>query len=289
VSLAALLPIRTRLSLTGASLAAHLVALSAFALVQTSPAVLAPLNIDVIPQGDYIRLPMEDFGVEHFSSFAELWQPNPANKEMIWWVSSSKAYHYSKRAIDIMLAVMALILLSPLFVVVAILIKLDSPGQVFFIQTRVGKWGKLFSCFKFRSMYVDAEARKSELASFNEADGPVFKIKDDPRITRIGRIIRKWSLDEIPQLINVLRGDMSLVGPRPPLPSEVARYQYYQLRRLDVKPGITGLQQVSGRSDLDFKEWISLDIEYIERRSLGFDLLILLRTIPAVLSTRGAY
>jgi exopolysaccharide biosynthesis polyprenyl glycosylphosphotransferase len=244
---------------------------------------------ELIPRGDTIRLPMDEFSVEGFSSIAELWQPNTANKGMIWWVSSSQAYHYSKRAIDIVLAMITLILLSPIFVLVALMIKLDSPGPVFFIQTRVGKWGKLFSCLKLRSMYVDAEARKSELASFNEADGPVFKIKDDPRITRIGRIIRKWSLDEIPQLINVLRGEMSLVGPRPPLPSEVAQYEYYQLRRLDVKPGITGLQQVSGRSNLDFTEWISLDIEYIERRSLWFDMLILLRTIPAVISTRGAY
>jgi lipopolysaccharide/colanic/teichoic acid biosynthesis glycosyltransferase len=160
---------------------------------------------------------------------------------------------------------------------------------VFFTQIRVGKWGKLFSCIKFRSMYVDAEDRKDELITRNEADGPVFKIKDDPRVTRVGRFIRKFSIDEIPQLVNVLRGDMSLVGPRPPLPSEVRMYEYYQLRRLDVKPGITGLQQVSGRSDLDFREWVALDIEYIERRSFWFDLLILLRTIPAVISTRGAY
>ncbi len=138
-------------------------------------------------------------------------------------------------------------------------------------------------------MYVDAEERKRELMPHNEADGPVFKIKRDPRITRVGRIIRKLSIDEIPQLVNVLKGEMSLVGPRPPLPSEVIKYEYYQLRRLDVKPGITGLQQVSGRSDLDFQEWISLDIEYIECRSLWFDMMILLRTIPAVISTRGAY
>lgn len=243
---------------------------------------------NLIPQHEYNNLAFESSSHGSFS-FVELWQPSPMEQDTIWWVSSSQAYQYSKRVIDLVIAIPSLIILTPLFVLIAVLIKLDSVGPVFFQQIRVGQWGQTFGCLKFRSMYVDAEERKKELMSINEADGPVFKIKGDPRITRIGRIIRKLSIDEIPQLINVLRGEMSLVGPRPPLPSEVIKYSYYQLRRLDVKPGITGLQQVSGRSDLDFNEWISLDIEYIERRSFWFDFLILFRTIPAVISTRGAY
>ncbi|MEJ2749348.1 MAG: sugar transferase, partial [Anaerolineae bacterium] len=182
-----------------------------------------------------------------------------------------------------------LIFVSPFMGLVALIIKLDSPGPVFFQQERVGKWGKTFGCYKFRSMYVDAEARKAELMDQNEADGVVFKMKNDPRVTRVGRIIRKLSIDELPQLINVIRGDMSLVGPRPPVPIEVAQYKFDQLHRLDTIPGITGLQQVSGRSNLDFKRWVELDLEYIAEQSLLKDIEILLRTIPAVIFGRGAY
>jgi lipopolysaccharide/colanic/teichoic acid biosynthesis glycosyltransferase len=160
---------------------------------------------------------------------------------------------------------------------------------VFFRQTRVGKYGKTFLCFKFRSMYVDAEQRKAELVTKNEADGPVFKMKHDPRVTRVGRVIRKLSLDELPQLLNVLRGEMSLVGPRPPVPKEVAQYEFDQRHRLDAVPGITGLQQVSGRSDLDFRTWVALDLRYIAEQSLWTDIKILLKTIPAVLLGKGAY
>jgi len=205
------------------------------------------------------------------------------------WVLGVKARQGIKRLFDIVVSGLALVALSPLILLTAIAIRLDSPGPIFFMQTRVGRWGRLFQVYKFRSMYVDAEERKQALQALNEADGPVFKMKRDPRITRVGRIIRKLSIDELPQLINVLKGDMSLVGPRPPLPKEVDQYEYRQRRRLDAVPGITGLQQVSGRSDLDFDRWVAFDVEYIERQSLWFDLKILLKTIPAVVTGKGAY
>jgi lipopolysaccharide/colanic/teichoic acid biosynthesis glycosyltransferase len=172
---------------------------------------------------------------------------------------------------------------------VALLIKLDSPGPVIFRQQRVGERGRIFSFYKFRSMRDGAEDQQAELRSRNEATGPLFKIKDDPRLTRLGPLLRRRSLDEIPQLWNVLRGDMSLVGPRPGLPAEVAQYQPWHRQRLEVPPGITGLWQVSGRSDLSFDEMCLLDIYYIENWSLGLDLMIMLRTIPRVLFGEGAY
>jgi lipopolysaccharide/colanic/teichoic acid biosynthesis glycosyltransferase len=171
----------------------------------------------------------------------------------------------------------------------AILIKLDSPGPVIFRQTRVGKWGEPFICFKFRSMYIDAEVRKEQLMAQNEASGPVFKMKHDPRVTRVGRVIRKLSIDELPQLFNVLHGDMSMVGPRPPVPKEVAQYTVDQMHRLDAIPGITGLQQISGRSDMSFKRWVELDMQYIAEQSLWRDIEILIKTVPAVVSGKGAY
>jgi exopolysaccharide biosynthesis polyprenyl glycosylphosphotransferase len=208
---------------------------------------------------------------------------------LVTWVLRNKIAWGLKRVLDVFVSVCALIALSPLMLATAIAIKLDSPGPVFFKQTRVGKYGVTFGCYKFRSMYIDAEKRKVELAAHNEADGPVFKIKNDPRITRVGRLIRKLSIDELPQLINVLRGEMSLVGPRPPVPKEVAQYTVEQLHRLDAVPGITGLQQVSGRSDLNFKRWVELDLQYISEQSVWNDIKILLMTIPAVVTGRGAY
>ncbi|MCX6054720.1 MAG: sugar transferase [Chloroflexi bacterium] len=208
---------------------------------------------------------------------------------LIFWVLGIKAQQGLKRLMDVVVSMTALIILSPIFLITAILIKLDSPGPIFFKQTRVGKWGRLFGVYKFRSMYLDAEKRKQDLMALNEADGPVFKMRNDPRITRVGRYIRKLSVDELPQLINILQGDMSLVGPRPPLPREVEQYNYHQRKRLDVPAGITGLQQVSGRSDLDFEKWVAYDIEYIEKQSIWFDIKILLKTIPAVLGGKGAY
>jgi exopolysaccharide biosynthesis polyprenyl glycosylphosphotransferase len=205
------------------------------------------------------------------------------------WVVVAKLERALKRILDVFVALLALVLASPLLLGTALAVKLSSPGPIFFYQTRVGYRGKTFACYKFRSMYIDAERRKQELMAVNEADGPVFKMKRDPRITPVGRIIRKLSIDELPQLINVLRGEMSLVGPRPAVPQEVARYEFDQLRRLDAIPGITGLQQVSGRSDLPFKRWVELDLDYIERQSFLKDIEILLRTIPAVLFGKGAY
>jgi len=194
-----------------------------------------------------------------------------------------------KRALDLTLGGLSMILVSPFWLAIAVGIKLDSPGPVFFRQERVGKDGKTFTVFKFRSMYQDAEERLEKLRAHNEADGPLFKMKDDPRRTRMGRFIRKTSLDELPQLINVLRGEMSIVGPRPGLASEVAQYQEWHRKRLEVQPGITGLWQVSGRSNLTFDEMVMLDIYYAENWSLGLDVRIMLRTIPQVLFGEGAY
>lgn len=205
------------------------------------------------------------------------------------WVIRTKLLARLKRVLDVTVALVAIVLTAPIMLVTAILIKLESPGPVIFKQVRVGKDGEHFYCYKFRSMYVDAEQRLRELQAQNEADGPVFKMKRDPRVTRVGRVIRKLSIDELPQLFNVLKGEMSLVGPRPALPSEVARYTYEQLGRLHAIPGITGLQQVSGRSDLDFKRWVELDLQYIAEQSIWKDIEILLRTIPAVVLGRGAY
>ena len=206
------------------------------------------------------------------------------------WKFTVQFSYALKRFLDIVLSLAALIVLLPLFIILGILIKLTSPGPVFFVQIRVGQYGRNFCFYKFRSMYIDAEKRKQELLAQNQSkDGVIFKMKNDPRITSIGHILRKTSMDELPQFMNVLSGDMSLVGPRPPLPSEVKEYTIEARKRLNVKPGLTCLWQVSGRSDIPFKEQVKLDKEYISSRSLKSDLLILLRTIPAILSGRGAY
>jgi len=211
------------------------------------------------------------------------------------WLSHSSipvkciSYAPVKRALDVGLSLIGLILCAPLFALVALIVKFSSRGPVIFKQTRVGEGGCLFTCYKFRSMYTDAERRRAQLTHHNEASGPVFKIKRDPRITPAGRLLRKLSLDELPQLINVLRGDMSIVGPRPPIPEEVAQYEDRERGRLSVKPGLTCIWQISGRSDLDFARWVELDLQYIETMSFWRDLGIILRTIPAVLSTHGAY
>jgi exopolysaccharide biosynthesis polyprenyl glycosylphosphotransferase len=195
----------------------------------------------------------------------------------------------AKRALDIAFSAVALLVLSPLLLFVAIGIRLDSPGPVLFRQRRVGMNGREFMLLKFRSMYQDAEARLAALRARNEASGPVFKMRDDPRVTRIGRFIRRTSIDEFPQFWNVLRGEMSIVGPRPPLPAEVQQYQRLHRRRLSVRPGITCTWQVSGRSAIGFDRWMELDLSYIDNWSLWHDLKILARTIPAVLSGRGAH
>ena len=194
-----------------------------------------------------------------------------------------------KRVIDVGMATVGLVVASPLILALAIAIKLDSPGPILHRQVRIGRHGKPFEFYKFRSMRQGAEGELAVLQKRNEADGPIFKIKNDPRRTRVGCWMRRFSLDEMPQLFNVLRGDMSLIGPRPPFPHEVDQYQEWHRRRLEVSPGLTGLWQVSGRSELPFDEMALLDIWYIENWSLGLDLKILARTVPAVVFGYGAY
>jgi len=193
-----------------------------------------------------------------------------------------------KRMLDAAISLAVLILLCPLMALVALLIKLTSPGPVLFVQNRVGMNQRQFKLYKFRSMVADAEERKFALAHLNERDGPAFKIENDPRITPIGRFLRKTSIDELPQLFNVLSGEMSLVGPRPPLPDEVKKYEWLFRKRLSVKPGITCIWQISGRNSVSFDRWMQMDHDYIENWSLLLDLKILLKTIPAVLFSRGA-
>ena len=195
-----------------------------------------------------------------------------------------------KRTFDIVGALFVLILASPVMAVVAAGIKLQDRGPVMFGQTRVGRYGRLFTCLKFRSMVVDAEAQLASVTHLNKnADGALFKLKNDPRITRIGHVIRRLSIDELPQLINVLRGDMSLVGPRPALPSEVSKYDPDFKRRLHVRPGLTGLWQVSGRSNLSWDDTVRLDLYYVDNWSVVQDLTILARTVQAVVRSNGAY
>ena len=194
-----------------------------------------------------------------------------------------------KRAFDLAISCLLLVLFFPFFLVISMLIKLSSKGPIFFKQTRVGLNGRQFTLYKFRSMVRDAEQKKQEIASLNEAEGPVFKMEDDPRVTTLGRFLRKTSMDELPQLINVIRGDMSLVGPRPPLPDEVKSYKRWQRRRLSMKPGLTCLWQISGRNAIkDFNKWMELDLQYIDNWSLSLDVKIIIKTIPAVLLCRGA-
>lgn len=202
---------------------------------------------------------------------------------------ASRGYALGKRLLDVVGALMGLLMLALPMALIAVLIKLTSRGPVLFWQYRLGENGIPFRFYKFRTMRVDAEKLRSALQERNEATGPVFKIRHDPRITWLGRWLRKTSLDETPQLFHVLFGQMSLVGPRPPLPEEVAHYQPWERTRLAVRPGLTCLWQISGRSDIPFERWVALDLEYIRRRSLLLDLQILVRTLPAVLSGRGAY
>jgi exopolysaccharide biosynthesis polyprenyl glycosylphosphotransferase len=196
---------------------------------------------------------------------------------------------FLKRLLDVMLASLGLIASAPIWLGIVIAIRLDSPGPAIFVQQRVGLHGRRFTFYKFRSMRTDAEKMLREIRSSNEVDGPVFKMRRDPRVTRVGALLRRTSLDELPQLINVLKGDMSMVGPRPPIPSEVEQYRPLDMLRLAVKPGITCLWQVGGRSTVGFDAWMELDREYVRRLSWWLDVSILARTVWAVLSCRGAY
>ncbi|AGO09727.1 putative priming glycosyl transferase (plasmid) [Lactiplantibacillus plantarum 16] len=199
-------------------------------------------------------------------------------------------YRFVKRGFDILASLMGLILLSPLFLIVAIAIKVDDPrGKVFYSQIRLGRGERPFKMFKFRSMFVDADKKLADLLKYNEVDGAMFKMKEDPRVTRIGHFIRKYSIDELPQLINVLKGDMSLVGPRPPLEREVANYSEYAKQRLYVKPGCTGLWQVSGRNSVGFDEMVELDLKYIEKSSFWFDLKVMFLTVKIMIWPNSAY
>ncbi len=198
-------------------------------------------------------------------------------------------YLFLKRLFDIVLSVIAIIFLAPLFLVVAVAIKLDSKGGVLYTQPRVTKNGKVFKMYKFRSMCANADEYLKDLQHLNEKDGPVFKIVNDPRVTRVGRFIRKTSIDELPQLFNILKGEMTIVGPRPPLVTEVEQYTPQQKQRLTVKTGLTCYWQISGRSELTFDEWVNLDIKYIQEQNLRTDLNIIVKTIPVVLMGRGAY
>jgi lipopolysaccharide/colanic/teichoic acid biosynthesis glycosyltransferase len=204
-------------------------------------------------------------------------------------VGRSRFYLVIKRLFDLAASLFGLLLILPLMPFIVILIKLETPGPIFFRQQRVGYRGRIFGCYKFRSMAIDAEEQKDRMQHLNEATGAAFKIKDDPRITGVGRFLRRSSLDEFPQLFNVFLGDMSIVGPRPQIPSEVADYTPEQARRLLVTPGLTCLWQVSGRSHLDFSEWMELDQEYVRQAGLRMDLKILTRTLPAVIERKGAY
>ena len=203
--------------------------------------------------------------------------------------NENKVYLFLKRLIDIVGSGLGILILIPVFLIIGILIKLEDPkGSVFFSQKRNGLNAKEFNMYKFRSMVHNAEDLLESLMSKNEMDGPVFKIKDDPRITKIGKFIRKTSLDELPQLFNVLKGDMSLVGPRPPIPREVIQYNKYQYQRLLVKPGITCYWQISGRNNIDFDEWVELDLKYIKERNLFKDIYIILMTLPVLLGDKNA-
>ena len=203
--------------------------------------------------------------------------------------NKSKLYEVIKRLMDIMLSAIGLIILSPILLVVAILIKIDSKGPIFFKQKRVGLYGKEFDMYKFRSMVVNAEELKEKLEKQNEMSGPMFKIADDPRITKVGKFIRKTSIDELPQLWNVIKGDMSLVGPRPSLPKEVAQFEPWMEERFKVKPGLTCYWQVGGRNNIDFENWMKLDIKYVQERTLAIDIMLIFKTFFVLFGDKNAH
>ena len=197
-------------------------------------------------------------------------------------------YDFIKRVIDIIISSLGLIMLSPILLIVGISIKLESKGPVFFSQKRVGLNGKEFDMFKFRSMVVNAEELKEKLSSQNEMSGPMFKMKDDPRITKVGKFIRKTSIDELPQLLNVLKGEMSLVGPRPSLPNEFKEFESWMMKRLEVKPGLTCYWQVMGRNNIGFEEWMKLDIKYVDERNTVIDIKLIFKTFFVLFGDKNA-
>jgi exopolysaccharide biosynthesis polyprenyl glycosylphosphotransferase len=227
------------------------------------------------------------YAAQRFSGRAWLYSHVQLQRLRAFWLGS--AAEAGKRGLDLLVSLISLILLSPLFALIAAAVWVEDGGPVFFAQARVGQYGRQFRMYKVRSMCRDAEQRLKDLLARNQhQEGVTFKIKEDPRITRVGKWLRKFSLDELPQLYNVLIGDMSLVGPRPPVPREVAKYSLADRRRLAIRPGITCIWQISGRSEIDFSGQVKLDVDYIENQSFWSDLKILVRTVPAVLSGRGA-
>ena len=212
------------------------------------------------------------------------------NKEVIFdqYIESKKIYSILKRCMDIICSLLGLIILSPLLLIVAVCIKIESKGPAIFTQDRVGLDGKVFKLYKLRSMINKAEELKCRLEKNNEMDGPMFKIRNDPRVTKVGRFIRRTSIDELPQLINVLKGEMSLVGPRPSLQNEVEKFESWMLKRLVVKPGLTCYWQVLGRNDIEFKEWMELDIKYIKERSIWIDIKLIFKTFFVLFGDRHA-
>jgi exopolysaccharide biosynthesis polyprenyl glycosylphosphotransferase len=231
--------------------------------------------------------------LERFTATQSSWGRWKLNKyarfKRLSWLVVITSTEFIKRLVDVLFSAVALLLISPLFALVAVLIKLEDRGPIFFVQKRVGKWGRTFNMYKFRSMCIDAEEKFSAVLDKNQhTTGVTFKLKDDPRVTQVGRWLRKFSIDEFPQFFNVFIGDMSLVGPRPPVPREVAKYTPADRRRLEVMPGLTCFWQIGGRAEIDFPQQVQLDVQYIESQSFWLDLKILLKTVPAVLLGRGA-
>lgn len=221
---------------------------------------------------------MEDYNFQLTQEYKEQWVE----------YKKSKVYIVVKRLIDILASLLGILCLSPLMIIVAVLIKIDSKGLIIFSQERVGKNGQIFKMYKFRSMVANAEEMLDRLKDKNEMSGPMFKIKEDPRITKIGKIIRKTSIDELPQLFNVLKGDMSLVGPRPNLPNEVAEFSSYHRKKLLVKPGLTCYWQVMGRNEIGFEEWMELDIKYLKERNLWIDIKLIIKTFFVLFGDKNA-
>ncbi|AKA67150.1 sugar transferase [Clostridium scatologenes] len=221
---------------------------------------------------------MEDYNFQLTQEYKEQWVE----------YKKSKVYIVVKRLIDILASLLGILCLSPLMIIVAVLIKIDSKGLIIFSQERVGRNGQIFKMYKFRSMVANAEEMLDKLKDKNEMSGPMFKIKEDPRITKIGKIIRKTSIDELPQLFNVLKGDMSLVGPRPNLPNEVAEFSPYHRKKLLVKPGLTCYWQVMGRNEIGFEEWMELDIKYLKERTLWIDIKLIIKTFFVLFGDKNA-
>lgn len=221
---------------------------------------------------------MEDYNFQLTQEYKEQWVE----------YKKSKVYIVVKRLIDILASLLGILCLSPLMIIVSVLIKIDSKGLIIFSQERVGKNGQIFKMYKFRSMVANAEEMLDRLKDKNEMSGPMFKIKEDPRITKIGKIIRKTSIDELPQLFNVLKGDMSLVGPRPNLPNEVAEFSPYHRKKLLVKPGLTCYWQVMGRNEIGFEEWMELDIKYLKERNLWIDIKLIIKTFFVLFGDKNA-